>query len=82
MTLKRFDAHIKLYNCFEGLEKQEPSSSPGKSELKEIIKLAVPTEEKCHRLTSGETQQTSLARTHARQKGAQKGLCLKRWLHQ
>jgi hypothetical protein len=51
MTLKRFDAHIKLYNCFEGLEKQEPSSSPGKSELKEIIKLAVPTEEKCHRLT-------------------------------
>lgn len=72
MTLKRFDTHIKLYNRFEGLENQEPSSSPGNSELKEIIKLAAPTEEKCLRLTSGEIQQISLAHTHERKRGRRK----------
>jgi hypothetical protein len=58
MPIKRYEAHIKLYNRFAQLTVEEPMDDAIEAE---DLKVACPSREKIIRVTAGELDQLSLS---------------------
>ena len=69
MPIKRYEAHIKLYNRFAQLTVEEPIDDAIEAE---DLKVAYPSREKIIRVTAGELDQLSLSRTHAKKRERRK----------